>query len=101
MEEIERFVVVLYDRTNALSKVNDARQQLFTNRSRTLENIPPTKAALMHHVMRATFQAGYIWRQSLVRQPLLPNPSQWGWDKQETGWVPVWSNLPAAQQSCY
>ena len=101
MEEIERFVVVLYDRTNALNKVNDARQQLFTKRSRTLENIPPTKAALMNHVMRATFQAGYIWSQSLVRQPLLPNPSQWGWEKQENGWVPVWSNLPAAQQSCY
>jgi hypothetical protein len=36
MEEIERFVAVHYDRTDALTKVNDARQQLFTRCSHTL-----------------------------------------------------------------
>ena len=33
--------------SKVLSKVNDARQQIFTKRSRILGNIPATEAALM------------------------------------------------------
>lgn len=41
---IERFVVLLYDRTSNLTKVNEARHdQLFSKKSRTLEKIPPTQ----------------------------------------------------------
>jgi len=36
---LERFVVLLYDRTSDLLQVNDARKQLFTQKSRSLENI--------------------------------------------------------------
>jgi len=48
MALLERFVVLMYDRTSDSLQVNDARKQLFTqrSRSRTLENIPPTQAAL-------------------------------------------------------
>ena len=40
LELIERFVVLLYDRTSNVAKVNKARQELFAKKSRTLENIP-------------------------------------------------------------
>ncbi len=43
---LERYVVLLYDRTSDLEKVNDARKWLFMKKSRTLENLPPTQAAL-------------------------------------------------------
>ena len=66
MEEIERFVVLLYSRTSQLLTVNAARKQLFSNRNRKLENLPPSKAALYQHVKRASFQAGYIWGQGLI-----------------------------------
>ena len=39
----ERFV--LYDRTSNLAKVNEARQDLFCKKSRTLEKIPPAQQA--------------------------------------------------------
>ena len=50
---IERFVVLMYDRTSGLHEVNEARQELFCQRSRRLEGIPPTRAALEQHVKRA------------------------------------------------
>ena len=37
IEEIERFVVVMYSRTSPAHKVNDARKQLFTNNNRHIE----------------------------------------------------------------
>ena len=46
LEEIERFVVLLYDRTSNLTKVKEARQELFAKKSRTLENIPPTQGSI-------------------------------------------------------
>jgi len=60
LNDIERFIVVMYSRTCALSSVNEARKQLFSQGSRTIENIPPTKAALLQHIKRAVYQAGYV-----------------------------------------
>ena len=42
MSVLERFVALLNDRTNDNMRVNDARKQLFTQKSRSLENLPPT-----------------------------------------------------------
>jgi len=62
---LERFVVLMYNRTSGHMEVNKARKQLFTQKARTLENIPPTQAALLQHVKRATFQAN-VRNQCLV-----------------------------------
>ena len=43
----ERFVIYLYDKTCNLSDINDARQYLFCQKIWDIENIPPTKAALL------------------------------------------------------
>ena len=101
MEAIERFVVIMYDCTSAIQNVNDARQKLFAQQGRLLENIPPTSAALRQHLLRAVFQAGYVWGQSLVKDPVIPSPDAWGWKQDGTKWKPVWTSLPQAQQSCY
>ena len=68
LNEIERYVVLLYQRTSALSHVNEARKQLFAQ-NRKMENIPPTLHALEQHVKRAVYQAGHIWGQSLIGEP--------------------------------
>ncbi|KAK3732423.1 hypothetical protein QZH41_018359, partial [Actinostola sp. cb2023] len=99
-QTIERFVVLLYDRGSQLSSVDDARQQLFCKRSRSLDRIPPTSAALRQHLLRAAYQGGHVWSQVHVALPELPSPSEWGWEKDEF-WRPVWTTLPQAQQSCY
>ena len=81
MVVLERFVVLIYDRTGSLTKVNEARQKLFLKRSRSLDSIPPTKASLEQHVKRAVFQGGCVWGQTLLGQPVLPSPSDWGWQQ--------------------
>ena len=46
MEAIKRYVVFLYQQTSTLSRVNDARKQLFAFGNRKIENVPPTFCAL-------------------------------------------------------
>ena len=101
MSVIERFVVILYYRTSVLNQVNEARQDLFSKQSRTLENIPPTQAALLQHTMHACYQAGHIWRQALTSQPTLPSPVEWGWEKDGQSWKPFWTTLPQVKETCY
>ena len=97
---LERFVVLMYNRTSEVTEVNEARKQLFTQKSRTLENIPPTKAALVQHIRHTYFQAN-IWNQSLLTSPQIPDPSDLGWVKESNGWQPLWTNLPEASNSCH
>ena len=101
MAVIERFVVLLYDRTSAIVEVNQARKDLFSKKARSLENIPPTRAALEQHTMRVVFQGAYIWGQVLLTQPVIPSPSAWGWEKDGTSWKPKWTTLPQAKDTCY
>ena len=83
LQEIERYVVLLYQRTSTLNSVNSARKHMFTQ-NRKMDNIPPSYAALEQHVRRAAYQAGYIWGQSLVADPVVPPPEQWGWKRDES-----------------
>ena len=62
---LERFVVLLYERTSGLTRVNDARKHLFAQKSRGIENTPPAQAALVEHIKRACYQAN-IWNQALI-----------------------------------
>ena len=89
MEEIERFVVVMYVRTRELSKVNVARQRMFSKGSRSIENIPPTADALYQHTLRATYQAGHVWATCLQKAPVIPSPADWGWTEVNGKWTPV------------
>ena len=74
---LERFLVLMYNRTSESITVNGARKQLFAQKSRTLENIPPTQAALKQHIKRSCHQAN-CWNQALIKDPEVPDPSDWG-----------------------
>ena len=101
MAVIERFAILLYDRTSSLRNINEARQELFSKKSRSLDNIPPTRAALVNHAKRAVFQGGFVWQQTLLKEPVIPCPSQWGWQREYSVWVPHWTTLQQAKDSCY
>ena len=45
-KKIEKYVVVLYDKTSSLSFVNEAREELFCRKRRSIDNIPLLK---MHY----------------------------------------------------
>jgi hypothetical protein len=102
MEKLERlwsyFTAV---RTSQIGTVNAARRQLFSYGNRKLENIPPSRAALLQHVKCAAFQAGHVWGQALISSPALPSPSEWGWLEDSNGkWEPLWTTLAEASKGC-
>ena len=58
VQVIERFTCLLYDRASTVEDINDCRQKLFTNRGRSVDDIPPTRDVLIQHIKRAIHQAG-------------------------------------------
>ena len=100
MAILERFVVLLYDRTSTQTAVNDARKQLFVKKGRQFDAIPPIRAALLEHSKRAVLQAGYIWGQALIPSPTMPNPQDSGWTLESSLWRPYWTALPDVMSSC-
>ena len=75
---LERFVVLLYDRTSPCTSVNNLRKELFT-RGRSIDSIPPTSGTLAQHILRTAYQGGCIW--SYCYQKLLHLPDGWAKDK--------------------
>ncbi|KAJ8402966.1 hypothetical protein AAFF_G00358820 [Aldrovandia affinis] len=55
MRIIERFMILLYDRTSKCTDIDKARRKLFA-RKNNVQLIPPTKAALEEYVKRAVYQ---------------------------------------------
>jgi hypothetical protein len=102
LSQLQRFVVLMYDRSSSKMTVNSLRKHLFTKRGRTMEGLPPTEAALFQHTKRAAFQSGYCWHRSLQPQQNLPSPSEWGWVKNDTDgdWKPLWTTIPVVADCC-
>ena len=75
-------------------------KRLFSHKSRTLENIPSTQAAPKKHIKQTCIQAS-LWNQSLVLDPKIPGPSDWGWTKESTEWQPFWTAPPEEAKSCH
>ena len=95
-------MVLLYDRTSNQQCVNEARKQLFTQKGRAIDGLPPTQAALILHIKRATYQAGHCcWAQMTTAVQNLPSPNDWGWNKKvEGGWEARWTTLAEASEAC-
>ena len=99
IEIIERYVVLIYDKTNNSYSVNQCRFELFSVSNRNIENIPPTAAALLQHTKRSIFQAN-IWHQIFKKYIDYPNPNNFGWKETDSEFIPVWSELPEVLESC-
>ena len=60
MHTVERFVVLLSDRTRTWNDTEKAREKLSTKKN-NVQLIPPTKASLDEHVKRVVYQGGHVW----------------------------------------
>ena len=100
LDTLEPFVVLLCDRTSNDEPVNDARKQLFAQKGRGIDTLPPTREAVRQHIRRTVYQADYCWGQMMVAAAVLSSPSEWGWMKSDTGWDVCWTTLPEATQTC-
>ena len=97
---LERFVVVMYSRMCPHQTLNEARQVLFAQGNKSIENILPTQAALAQHIKRAAYQAGHVWGQVLGPMQELPSPAEWGWQQSPERWSPKWTKLAEASKAC-
>lgn len=98
-KKIERFTIVLYDRTSHLTSVNECRRVLFCQMNRSMDNLPPTRNSLLQHTRRAVYQAG-IWTTCTQPQPQIPSPQDFAWTKTSETWKPVWMTIPEVSKSC-
>ena len=52
---IEHFTIIVYDKTSDLQHVNEARQEMFCQKEKSMERLPPTQDTLMRHTNRAAY----------------------------------------------
>lgn len=100
LEILEKFVVLMYDRSSTAVSVDEARLDMFARKQRPYEAIPPTRAALLQHTKRAAYQAGCIWGQATQRKPQEESPADWGWTKVGAQWQVYWTANASVAQSC-
>lgn len=81
--------------------VNEARKELFCQKSQTMEMIPPTQDALLQHCRCAAYQAG-TWSMSDRVNQEIPSPEGHGWtmDSEGKSWAPMWTTMPVASKAC-
>ena len=90
----------MYDKTSTTGSINEARKHLFAKKGRTTDAIPPTSDVLLQHVKRSAYQTAHVWAQSLIKNAILPSPSEYGWVRNESQWQPLWMTLPEVSKDC-
>ena len=95
MSTINRFTVLLYNKTSNSLTTNECRRELFCQ-VREIDKIPPTEAALWKHTCRSAYIAGYDWSQSTIPKKELPSPEEWGRKFQDGKYNPHWTESPEA-----
>ena len=70
LQILEKFVILMYDRSSTAATVDEARFDMLARKQRLHEAIPATKAALLQHTKRAAYQAGCVWGQATQCQPV-------------------------------
>ena len=69
---LERFCAVMYDKTSSLDSVDEVQRELFCQKNRTMETIPPTQDALIQHTR-------CIWTASDNVNQDTPSPEGHNW----------------------
>ena len=100
MPSLERFAVLLSSQTSTCTSINECRKDLFSRKGQSLEELPPTLDAFKLHVNRAVFQASYCGAQSLLKDLVLPDPNEWGWNISDEGYKLVWTKTLEESKMC-
>ena len=76
MNVLERYILELYgsrDTSLAAARLDKFKK----SNDNYLRSLPPSKDALLQHVLRACYQSG---GDSLLSELDIPDPTDWGWD---------------------
>ena len=69
----------MYDKNSTADVVDEARFELFAQKQRSYDAIPPTRASLAQHAKRATYQVSSVRSQATICQMNTESPANWGW----------------------
>ncbi|KAK3881908.1 hypothetical protein Pcinc_006173 [Petrolisthes cinctipes] len=86
---LERFTVILYDKTSALEHVDEARKELFCQKGKTMEALPPP---MMHCCsIESELLIRVEYGAPVSKANNMPSPGGWGWTLGEDSlsWVSV------------
>ena len=85
-EILQHFTCLMYAPSTKTVMVNQLRYELFFAKRGQVEShlLPPCEVTLNKHVGRANYQAG-VWKRSLEKQPVIPDPEGHGWKRDESG----------------
>ena len=77
---IENFVLKLYKVADPTVGSTSARyEKLLHTKISYLQELPPSRDALIAHARRAVYIAAFYWGKSYHANPQLPPPIDWGW----------------------
>ena len=97
MKTAEKFICHLYE-VPELDSCDQARVKLFCS-GKAQEVLPPTSDAVQFHIMRSHYQAS-VWHQAHIQYPILPPPTEMGWELKNGQLVPKLLSLPAIPKAC-
>ena len=95
MEVIEPWVMSWYNKAGLYdcASIDGLRFQLFKHTVKDeLRDLPPSRDALLQHLLRSAFQAGWLWGNSLLQLPC-PLVVEWGWTADEEELFIKWSTV--------
>ena len=76
---LEAYIAEVYGSKQSVDNLNLLRWKLFkASSSNNIRELPPTTSSLHLHVLRAAFQAGWIWGNSVSQEPC-PDAQTFGW----------------------
>ena len=96
MNIMNRFVILLFDRTSTCTKVDYARRKLFQRNKLGAAN--PAYPSCSRGARQESSRPGWL---HLGEDPVLPPPTEGGWGKTEGINEPHWTTLPQATKSCH
>ena len=64
MLKIEQLVKLTYDGACSIENLNKGRKQLFTQKGRSSEILPPREHTLFQYINRAVYHCGLCWQQN-------------------------------------
>jgi hypothetical protein len=94
-EVASNFVCFLYSSELGYD-IDHVRLQLFSQKTRDVERIPPTRDAFDLHLKRSVFQAS-IWSTAHMSMMPVHNPIDHGWKEEDGKLIPIWTSLPLAR----
>ncbi len=74
------------------------RWELFKTSQAESDKLPPTKAALDQHLLRAAYQS-FVWSRLEEAKPIYPPPNEFGWKETDELYVPVITTMEPASKA--